>query len=248
MGSVAPDFEYFLLMAPRGKFGHTPAGMFLFSLPAALAALWMFHRWVKPVIVMILPRPLRERFTRSLGPFSFAPGKRFLLIAASAFAGIATHIAWDSFTHPASPLVQHWAVLRSMHTVPLLGTHELCRILQLFSTVIGLGALGVWFVLWYRRTERVAMDEPPGKYRRRVALWIGLPLGAAAGAAARVWIGNGGHWRYFGYSLMVFAVAWIALLWWEMVAVGYFADSYGELNQHLRDVNAVLTAPFDTDK
>jgi hypothetical protein len=230
VGSFAPDFEYFLLMAPRGQFGHTPAGMFLFSLPAALVVLWMFHRWVKPLSAMMMPRPLRERMVPYLGPFTFAPGKRFALIAISALVGIATHIGWDSFTHPASPLVQHWAALRAVHTLPLLGTHQMCRILQLISTVVGLGILFVCLVRWYCRVQRIVPVKPRGSTLWLAALWIGLPLGATAGAAVRVWIGNGGHWHFLGYSALEFVIAWIALLWWEMAAVGYFAGSHGELN------------------
>ncbi|MDR3738783.1 MAG: DUF4184 family protein [Terracidiphilus sp.] len=230
VGSFAPDFEYFLLMAPRGQFGHTPAGMFLFSLPAALVILWMFHRWVKPIAAIMLPQPLRERLVPLLGPFAFAPRKRFVLIAISALVGIATHIAWDSFTHPASPLVQNWAALRAMHAVPLLGTHQMCRILQLISTIVGLGILFIWMVRWFGRAPRSEQAASSRSTLLLAALWIGLPLGAAAGAAVRVWIGNGGHLHFFGYSALEFVIAWIALLWWEMAAVGYFADTYGELN------------------
>lgn len=248
MGSFAPDFEYFLNMAPHGQFSHTLAGMFLFSLPAALVALWLFHRCVKPLAAYMAPRGLRARLAPYLGPFRFAPGGRFLLVALSALAGIATHIVWDSFTHPGMPLVQHWAALRAMHAVPLLGVHQTCRILQMISTVAGIAALCGWFARWYVRAEVVALPPEPRWELRRVALWLGLPLGAAVCAALRVWVRNGGHWHHFGYSLMVFVVSWIAFLWWWMVVAGYFADSAGELNRHLQGVNAVLTAAPDTDE
>ncbi|HWT65593.1 MAG TPA: DUF4184 family protein [Terracidiphilus sp.] len=248
VGSFAPDFEYFLRMAPHGGFGHTPSGMFLFSLPAAMVVLWLFHRYVKPLVAFMLPRPMRERMMPSPQPFAFAPRGRLALIAISALVGIATHIGWDSFTHPASPLVRHFDVLQSMRTVPLLGTHELCRILQFISTIVGLAILGIWTVLQYRRAERVEESMPSGSNLLRAALWIALPLGAAILAALRVWIGNGGHLRHLGYSLMIFVIAWIAFLWWEMVVVGYFADSYGELKQHSRGINVLLTPPFDTEQ
>lgn len=248
MGSFAPDFLYFLNMAPHGEFGHTPLGMFLFSLPAALVALWMFHHWVKPVAFVMLPRPWRERLAQHLGPFAFGPAPRFLLLAVSALAGIATHIGWDSFTHPSSPLVQHWAALRAMHTLPLLGTRELCRILQLISTLVGLGIVAAWLAAWYRRARPVVLTEHPAIRRRRVLLWIGLPLGAATGALLRVWIGLGNPLHHLGYGLVLFVIAAIAMVWWELVIVGYLADSSGELNQHSCSFNALLTAAPDTDK
>jgi hypothetical protein len=248
IGSFAPDFEYFLNMAPHGQFGHTLAGMFLFSLPVALVVLWLFHRWMKPLVAYMAPRALRARLAPYLAPFPFAPRRRFLLIALSALAGIATHIAWDSFTHPGMPLVQHWAALRALHRVPLLGVHQTCRILQLISTFAGLAVLCGWAARWYDRAEVVALPPEPRWELRRVALWLGLPLGAAVCAALRVWVRNGGHWGHFGYSLMVFVVSWIAFLWWWMVVAGYFADSAGELNRRSQGVNAALTVAPDTDE
>jgi len=222
--------------------------MFLFSLPVALVVLWLFHRWVKPLVAYMAPRALRARLAPYLAPFPFAPRRRFLLIALSALAGIATHIAWDSFTHPGMPLVQHWAALRALHRVPLLGVHQTCRILQLISTFAGLAVLCGWAARWYDRAEVVALPPEPQWELRRAALWLGLPLGAAVCAALRVWVRNGGHWGHFGYSLMVFVVSWIAFLWWWMVVAGYFADSAGELNRRSQGVNAALTVAPDTDE
>ncbi len=39
VGSMAPDFPYFLPGLPQDKFGHTLAGVFWFCVPAGLAVL-----------------------------------------------------------------------------------------------------------------------------------------------------------------------------------------------------------------
>ena len=47
VGSMAPDFEYFLRLAPQGRYFHSLPGLFLCTLPVAFAVLWLFHRSAK---------------------------------------------------------------------------------------------------------------------------------------------------------------------------------------------------------
>jgi hypothetical protein len=96
LGSMAPDFEYFLRGNPIGVYGHTLLGAVLLDLPLA-AVVWLIGRHIvfEPV-TPYLPGFLQitgigetERFR----PLSL------LLFIYSALAGIFTHMAWDSFTH-----------------------------------------------------------------------------------------------------------------------------------------------------
>src|SRR5579859_6852423 len=86
VGTLAPDFEYFLRFAPGGGWGHTFAGAFLLSLPLALAVLWMFHAVVKAPLMQLFPDALRQRIPAK--PFRFGRPSRFLLIGVSALVGI----------------------------------------------------------------------------------------------------------------------------------------------------------------
>ncbi|MFY9676569.1 MAG: DUF4184 family protein [Terriglobales bacterium] len=47
VGTMAPDFEYFLRMALEARHGHSFPGVFLLTLPLALVTLWLFHKFVK---------------------------------------------------------------------------------------------------------------------------------------------------------------------------------------------------------
>jgi hypothetical protein len=248
MGTFAPDFEYFLRLTPRGKFGHTLPGIFLFSWPAALVALWIFHRWVKWPVVMMLPGTLRERLTPHLKPFAFGPWKRFGAIAGAAFLGIVTHIAWDSFTHPGSPLVRHVAALNVSYTLPLVGPYALCRILQHVSSLVGLLLVLVWILRWYGAAPRLAVESTPGESRWRRRVWVVILLVAVAGGLVRGWMGVPPAYlsEHASRPLGNFVVASIALIWWQLAVMGYFADSSGELKRLLRGVNAALTATPDT--
>ena len=71
-GSFAPDFEYFLRLAPGGKLGHTLRGAFLFTLPLAFVAYWIYQRIVKGALISLLPGSVQSRLTEEdIPPYCF---------------------------------------------------------------------------------------------------------------------------------------------------------------------------------
>src|SRR5579864_8264264 len=153
VGSFAPDFEYFLRLAPGGKFGHTLAGTFVLTLPLALLTLWLFHRFIKLPLVGLLPGGVQRRLSGHVPEFRFGGTPRFALIVSSILLGIATHLAWDSFTHPRGWFYDHWPTLQRWFQVPLLGPTPLYKLLQHISTMLGLCILVFWLILLYRDTK-----------------------------------------------------------------------------------------------
>ncbi len=150
VGSMAPDFEYFVHGRMTSRWSHTLPGVFEFSLPAALIVLAVFHYILKRPIAALLPRTVEQRIT--LNEFSFWPLRRFLLIAASALLGIATHLLWDSFTHPGAWAVEHFPWFHE--TTVVLGRPVMnYKLSQHGSTLLGLGILFVWFVWWFRSSN-----------------------------------------------------------------------------------------------
>ncbi len=135
-GCFAPDFEYFL--GHHGAFGHTIEGMFVFDLPLAFVALWLFHHYLKDPLSACLPAGALERFVlgpRSLSINSFS---RFAMIVFSILVGIATHLLWDSFTHPRTWIYYHWDFLWETVNVPHFGIRPWFGIFQYLSSVLGL--------------------------------------------------------------------------------------------------------------
>ena len=152
VGTLAPDFEYFLRLSPGGGFGHTFTGAFLLSLPWALLVLWIFHAIVKVPLTRLFPEGVRSRLGAYMGPFSFRGTKRFLLIVVSVLIGIATHIIWDSFTHRDTWPSDHWPLLMQTVQVPVLGELPLYKVFQHTSTVVGTLLVCAWVVSWYWHT------------------------------------------------------------------------------------------------
>jgi hypothetical protein len=56
MGSIAPDFEYFLRMKKGiSYYSHTTAGLLYFNLPLSLVLLFVFHEIVRNLLILHLP-------------------------------------------------------------------------------------------------------------------------------------------------------------------------------------------------
>ena len=90
--------------------------------------------------------------------------------------------------------------------------------LQYASTVIGLVALGIWLLLWYRNTPPKAVA---GAAKARSGPWIALTMVAMAIAAGflRAWLVEGmpKSLHMADPFLLVFGVTSIALVFWEVL-------------------------------
>ena len=92
IGTMAPDFEYFLRLRADHGFGHTLKGAFLMTLPLALFVLWTFHAFVKRLVADLLPDRLQRRLTGHLDGFRFWGTGRTAVIVGSILLGISTHL------------------------------------------------------------------------------------------------------------------------------------------------------------
>jgi uncharacterized protein YjeT (DUF2065 family) len=177
VGSMSPDFEFFLRLSANYHFGHTLPGLFLFSVPAGLVVLWIFHALLKWPLLSLFPISHQQRLMPLANDFSFGPIRRFGLILLSLLIGVVIHVAWDSFTHLDGWTVQHVAFLNQVVWKTSFGGIQLCRILQHISTLFGLIVLAVSYWHWLRRTPRAEFGLPPQLSPRtkiRVVFYIGF--------------------------------------------------------------------------
>jgi hypothetical protein len=185
IGCMAPDFEYFIHFAPEGGFGHTLLGVFLFDLPAAFIVLWLFHMYAKDPLYTWLPDGVQRRIR--LGPPTLPIRNRsqFALVLLSILVGVATHILWDSFTHPNFWPYEHWQFLHRTVELPVYGSMEYLRVLQHGSTILGAVALALWFWSWFLRTSPIEPEPAPlPQKHQRAALFV-ICIVALTAAALR---------------------------------------------------------------
>jgi hypothetical protein len=107
IGSMAPDFEYFLRMRIQSNYSHTLSGLFWFDLPLGFFLAYVFHLVVRNTLCSNLPIILRSRF-EAFNQFDwhFHVKQHFAIILISMLVGASSHLLWDSFTHKQGYFVQ----------------------------------------------------------------------------------------------------------------------------------------------
>ena len=198
VGAMSPDFEYFLHLRTLALWSHSPLGLVAFCLPAGLLVLAAWE--------LVARAPVRHLLALDAEPRPAPRDRRWWGRAAVAVVvGAATHVVWDSVTHPGYWVVRHVPALR-VPTVSL-GARPmpLFTLLDHLSTVVG----GIAVVAWLGREMRRAgawrvLGRSPWRWGALLAL-VGVAL------AAGLW--NGTH-------PSVAAGAWRSQLWVARVAVG----------------------------
>jgi Domain of unknown function (DUF4184) len=175
----------------------------------------------------LLPDAIQRRLTNHLDEFGFSGAARFALIVGSILLGIATHLAWDSFTHPNTWPYRHWSILSQPFHVPIAGAIPFYKVFQHGSTIIGIGVLSIWLVFCYRATEPSGHPvSNPASPMRKIGT-VGCVVTSAfvggivrAVAAVGIPSGHPADKRFVG--LLVVTV--IALVWWQLVIYGFLAS------------------------
>ena len=147
VGSMTPDFEYFLRMRIKSDFSHTLDGLFWFDLPLGLALTFIFHNIVRNSLLDNLPHFLKIRFS-TFTTFNWNMHVRvhWYVVLFSLFLGSASHVLWDGFTHLSGYFFDSMPVLTG--SVDLLGQSiPGYKVLQHVSTVIGALVIAL-YVYW----------------------------------------------------------------------------------------------------
>lgn len=188
IGSMAPDFVYFLPFATEGAFTHSLPGIVGYCLPAGALAYLVYHALVREAFIAWAPLALSRRMDIQ-APWVPPDLRGLCLLLMSIMLGAASHVAWDAFTHANTAVVRHVDLLRApvsfgAHAVPLF------RILQHVSSLLGAAVIAAACANWIFRTE----PRPPPVHRLSAAqrLWVVLAVGAAAagGGAAGLLLGT----------------------------------------------------------
>jgi len=214
IGSMAPDFAYFLPNGP-GVLSHSVPGLFKFCWPTALLVWVLFVQLLETPTLALLPDGWRGAFRCSDRAFTL---RNFALASVAVMLGAATHILWDSFTHANTPMVDQVPALETTQ-VELFGKQfPLFRFLQHTSTVVGLVVLSAWAVRLKRKQTAVTTQpniRAATHGERVIALVLGLSLSA--------FLGVGGYLEFpelsFGRRLFHgaiggmtgLALAWVAI-------------------------------------
>lgn len=169
IGSMAPDFEYFIRMRVFSSYSHTLTGVLWFDLPVTLILAFLFHLLVRDKLIENSPFFLKKRLY-VFKQFQWIKyfRRNFIIVLISSLAGIASHILWDDFTHQYGHFVEAFTVLRQ--TLSIAG-HEIpfFKILQHTSSLLG-GLLILYALL------RFPSDKSLTNKRTSSIYWLSVGL------------------------------------------------------------------------
>ncbi len=137
VGSIVPDFTYFINMDTETLYGHTLHGVFLFDLPIGLIIAILYHHLVRDPLTDHLPEWIRSRIIIFKG-FNWLNylSLNWFKVSMSIIFGALTHIFWDNFTHDNGYFVHIIPVLQ--HAFRFSGHYmSLATVLQYFSSMVG---------------------------------------------------------------------------------------------------------------
>jgi len=164
IGSLTPDFEYFLRMRIKSNYSHTIDGLFWFDLPLGILLAFIFHNVVRDSLIENLPSILNSRFSvfKRFG-WNGHFKRKWLVVTISILIGAVSHIFWDSLTHDHGFFFQNFPALQK--SVYLLGRQiSILKILQHSSTLLG----GLVIVYAVYKLPTIKTD----KENSRIKYWI----------------------------------------------------------------------------
>jgi hypothetical protein len=168
IGSMIPDFSYFLPLGIGRYETHTFMALFWFCLPAGLGIFYLYQLLLYPLLYSILPLQIQQRLDANNAQGKL-PTARLSAIALNILIGATTHIIWDIFTHPPHGLPLPISSFMQIVLIQFNGyTFYVFRLLQHLSTFIGIAFIIYWIKQWYVITPPIQQKlwTPPLFFQR----------------------------------------------------------------------------------
>lgn len=185
VGAMAPDAVLFAPFLPAYAVTHSWWGVLTIDLAVALVVLATWWWLVRPAWAGVVPG-VRNRLPESWARPERVPVGRIAAVLAGCVVGSTTHVVWDGFSHPHGWAVGVLPVLREG-----VAGHPVYSIVQDVSSVLGLLALVIAAVSWWRRAPRRAVVPVRAPERTVVVLAVVL-VGLAVVANTAIVLAAGG--------------------------------------------------------
>ena len=232
IGSMVPDFSYFLPLGVGRYETHSIMALFWFCLPVGLGLFYLYHLLLYPVLFSILPTQLQQRLHGNI-VLGKLPASSFLSIVLCILIGAVTHIIWDTFTHPPRGLPVPLASLMQIILIQFDGyTFYFYRLLQHLSSLIGIGLIIYWIKEWHKNTQPIQQVAwaPPLLFKKLARLiFIAIPLiaGITAGYLSAFYLIETSQASFLYITMMALRDVIIyggqfLLLTWVLLGICYF--------------------------
>ncbi|HEU4779148.1 MAG TPA: DUF4184 family protein [Steroidobacteraceae bacterium] len=212
IGSMSPDFAYFLPGDTDRVDTHSVPGLFWFCWPISLALWLLFVRVLEQPTSALLPENWRTRFAPSDREISRSS---LSMASAAVLLGAVTHLVWDGFTHRGTAIVDIIPALKGVAFYYNGWRVRWFVVLQHLSSGAGLLLLAIW-----------AWRLPAGRYPRPPGLSVSnatrvlsavILIAASSGFAIASFVYYSDTWvmrRLFHFAIggmTGWAAAWLAI-------------------------------------
>ena len=174
IGSMLPDFEYFIRMRMRSTFSHNINALWYFHLPLGILITFIFHNLIRDFLIDNLPLFFKSRFyyMRDINWNDYFRKKWYVVIY-SLILGTLTHLFWDNFTHWNGYFAKIFPILKNYIYIFGVKVHYL-RILQHTSTILG-GLIIFIFVIKLPKDKNVS-KEISSKYWILFSIFLSITI------------------------------------------------------------------------
>jgi hypothetical protein len=168
IGSMTPDFEYFIRMRDQSHYSHSVPGIFWFDLPLGILLAFIYHQIVRDQLISNLPEVLNRKLS-VFKQFNWVDyfKRNWAVVIISILIGAASHLLWDSFTHRTGYFVRKIVWLQKIIVVTHIRIH-VYSLLQHLSTLTG-GIIVIWAIFSFSDGE---LDQSSSKYK----YWLSVSL------------------------------------------------------------------------
>jgi hypothetical protein len=193
IGSMFPDFEYFIRMILKSIYSHTILGIFLFNLPLGIIFCFIFHNIIRNELFVNLPYFLRIRLSVYI-EFNWNNYfiKNPIQIIISLLIGSFSHILWDSFTHINGYFVEKISFLKYSIVINNISI-PVYKILQHFSSIIG--CLVIFLLI---------IKLPKFNVSNKINIWYWISICFIISIIFIIKIINGLNYKLYGNIIVIF--------------------------------------------
>ena len=166
LGSMAPDFEYFVRGRPIAEIGHSLTGFFMFNLPLTILFYMIYRVYISQSLIQHLPKCLQDT---TYQPVTKSKLVNIIVFSYSALLGMLTHVFWDSFTHQHGFMVTTFPILSQTFQIGVFQI-PVYKLLQHGSTLLGI-ALIIGYI--YGRVAHSPKGSLPTIYpKQKFLFWL----------------------------------------------------------------------------
>lgn len=204
IGSLTPDFEYFIRMKIQSNYSHTISGIFWFDLPLGIILPFIFHNIIRNTLYDNLPLFLQQRVLKfKMFNWNIYFKAHWFVVLYCIVIGACSHLLWDSFTHDTGFFVKNIPLL-SQSVIVYSKSIPVLKILQHSSTIFG-GLILLYFILKIPKDKRVYSVS-----KNSIVYWITITIITSTIVGIRFFYGL--EYKQYGNVIVLFITAFMVAL------------------------------------